>query len=158
MKEFGLRALSYAWRAQQDQTPRVTGLARSRAFGGRSYEPGSPIVLRGRVHEYTGSWNLKRLWGCARDSGYRGRFFDFVTAVTIACEGWLPDRMLNPGIGKGEFAQKTKRPRLKESRDARPNSPPPSAAREQDYRGGRNMGMAPMGYSELPACRLFPRK
>jgi len=77
--------------------PRVGECTRSRAFGGRSYEPGSPVVLRGRVHEYTGSWNLRRMWGCARDSGYRGRFFDFVMAVTIACEGWLTDRILNPG-------------------------------------------------------------
>ena len=47
----------------------------------------------------------------------------------------------------GGLAQKTKRPRLKESRDARPNSPPPSAARELAYVGTREMGMARMGYA-----------
>ena len=51
------------------------------------------------------------------------------------------------GVQCGKVARKTKRPRLKESRDARPNSPPPSAAQEEAYVGTGNMGMAPMGYT-----------
>jgi hypothetical protein len=60
--------------------------------------------------------------------------------------------------GREEYAEKTKRPRLKESRDARPNSPPPSAAQEQDYLLAGKRGMAPMGYSGLLACRADARR
>ena len=101
MEEFGLCALPHAWRAQQDQTPRVGVVAWSRAFGGRPCEPCSPVVLRGRVHEYTGSWNLRRMRGCARDTGYRGRFLAFVMAVTIACEGLYQIRFVNRGQKDG---------------------------------------------------------
>lgn len=51
MKEFGLCALPYAWRAQQDQTPGVGELTRGRALSGRPYQPRCPVLIR--VHEYT---------------------------------------------------------------------------------------------------------
>jgi hypothetical protein len=51
MKELSLCALPYAGRAQQDQTPRVSELARGRACSGRPYQPRCPVVIR--VHEYT---------------------------------------------------------------------------------------------------------
>jgi|SRR5882762_263190 len=93
---------------------------------------------------------------------HRERSFDFVIAATLACEGGFrarADGIANTrrvGTGDGwrvlgelgwrKFGPKTKRPRLKESRDARPNSPPPSAAQEPAYVGTGEMGMALMGY------------
>ena len=47
-----------------------------------------------------------------------------------------------PEYGRGQTHGKTKRPRLKESWDARLNSPPPSAARLQIYFRALPRGMA----------------
>ena len=162
MQEVGLRSLADAGRAQQKQAPGMDGRSGGQTGGGGSLQPRCPIRVVRHIHT---AQRADSRGSAQPDDAFVQEYAE--ASANVRREGVMPITVRGEDFNRQRFRleaeelrretrtasaksrkvpHKTKRPRLKESWDARPNSPPPSAAQEGDYPESSWVGMARTGY------------
>ena len=125
------------------------------AEGPTSRQPGRYSQESSGTHLMVESDRQRR---CARNSGYRGWFFELVMAVTSAAEGGCQRGNSAGGKGKGEFVPKNETSQTQRVTGRSPEQPSPKCCSKTSLLGYEKYGNGTDGlFAVTTVCTRTPK-